>query len=205
VSLSSGAADAATNPDCDRAFTITVPTAQSSIFINVTDRSGALIMREIVLESSPPINITADINGAGVTVLAEGGTEPFVYSIDGGATQQASNTFTSLPDGSYTITVTDAAGCSATLDVVLSGAYELAKAIGLNVFPNPAHTMLNVAVDPSIAMREVRLVDAAGRRVLAKAANASKLEVDLGHLAPGVYVLEVVYDEGVAVRQVVVQ
>ncbi len=51
-----------------------------------------------------------------VAVLAQGGTMPYLYSINGGPFQR-SNVFTQLARGSYTITVQDANGCIATTQV----------------------------------------------------------------------------------------
>ncbi len=42
------------------------------------------------------------------------GTAPFTYSLNGGLTQQLSNVFSGLIAGTYTVTVTDAKGCTAT-------------------------------------------------------------------------------------------
>jgi gliding motility-associated-like protein len=52
-------------------------------------------------------------NGVIVTGAITGGGAPYTYSINGGPAQ-SSNTFTGLLAGSYTITVTDNAGCSTT-------------------------------------------------------------------------------------------
>src|SRR5690606_17039609 len=49
-----------------------------------------------------------------ITVTASGGTAAYEYSIDGGTTYQASNVFSSLAPGAYTITVRDANNCIAT-------------------------------------------------------------------------------------------
>jgi gliding motility-associated-like protein len=48
-----------------------------------------------------------------ITIKAQGGTAPYTYSLDGFATEQVSNTFTSLSVGRYTAYVKDASGCEA--------------------------------------------------------------------------------------------
>ncbi|MBK7855796.1 MAG: SprB repeat-containing protein [Bacteroidetes bacterium] len=50
-------------------------------------------------------------NGA-VTINANGGTAPYQYSIDNGATFQASNNFSSLLANNYNIVIEDANGCT---------------------------------------------------------------------------------------------
>jgi gliding motility-associated-like protein len=48
-----------------------------------------------------------------ITIKAQGGTAPYTYSLDGFATEQVNNTFTSLSIGRYTAYVKDASGCEA--------------------------------------------------------------------------------------------
>ncbi|MBY5960287.1 hypothetical protein KUV50_19215, partial [Membranicola marinus] len=56
-----------------------------------------------------------------ITVTAGGGTPGYTYSIDGGQNYQASNEFTGLMPGNYTITIKDANGCTKTCDEVTIG------------------------------------------------------------------------------------
>ncbi|WP_197463454.1 Ig-like domain-containing protein, partial [Cochleicola gelatinilyticus] len=53
-----------------------------------------------------------------VTVEAAGGTQPYLYALDGG-TPQANGTFTGLAEGDYTIIATDAAGCTIEIDITI--------------------------------------------------------------------------------------
>ncbi|MBU1718870.1 MAG: gliding motility-associated C-terminal domain-containing protein, partial [Bacteroidetes bacterium] len=59
-----------------------------------------------------------DANGS-LSVAASGGSAPLSYSIGGAG--QAVGTFSNLSADNYTITVTDAHGCSITKDTVLTG------------------------------------------------------------------------------------
>ncbi len=54
-----------------------------------------------------------------ISVLAGGGTGPYVY--DDGNTTNTDGSFTGLAAGSYSITITDANGCTTTCDDVLIG------------------------------------------------------------------------------------
>lgn len=49
-----------------------------------------------------------------IAIVAQGGTVPYTYSLDGFATVQYSNTFSSLQAGAYTAYVKDANGCTAS-------------------------------------------------------------------------------------------
>ncbi|GIM57826.1 T9SS type B sorting domain-containing protein [Capnocytophaga canimorsus] len=66
------------------------------------------------LQLQPPtITVPVQCNNAGATVelQATGGTSPYQYSKDNGASWQNSNVFTPLSAGNYTFVVKDAKGC----------------------------------------------------------------------------------------------
>ncbi|MGB0862865.1 MAG: Ig-like domain-containing protein, partial [Saprospiraceae bacterium] len=65
-------------------------------------------------------NITdCNINDGTITITANGGTAPLQYSIDGGSTWQANNTFTNLDAGSYATAVRNAnSTCMATGEII---------------------------------------------------------------------------------------
>ncbi|WP_170110183.1 T9SS type A sorting domain-containing protein [Flavilitoribacter nigricans] len=60
-----------------------------------------------------------DGSDGSISVSGSGGTAPYEYSIDGGATFQASGTFDNLSAGMYTVTVRDANGCTSTCDAAV--------------------------------------------------------------------------------------
>jgi hypothetical protein len=87
----------------------------------------------IVKKVSPGVTVvkvdpTCQPNGS-ITLTATGGTPPYQYSIDGGTTYQASNSFTGLAGGTYTVKVKDALNCTSTQTVVLTGANTLVQNI----------------------------------------------------------------------------
>lgn len=58
-------------------------------------------------------------NNGSITVTTSGGAAPYQYSIDNCGTFQASNTFTGLTAGTYTVCVQDALGCYTTVTIVV--------------------------------------------------------------------------------------
>jgi len=62
---------------------------------------------------------TCGSNDGTITATAVGGTVPLLYSIDG-VTFDTSNIFTGLGAGTYTITVSDANGCTSTSDATVT-------------------------------------------------------------------------------------
>ena len=87
----------------------------------------------------------------------------------------------------------------------------LAPAIGIEVFPNPAHTAVTVRLGagPVINQATLILTDALGRVVLNRAItlpiNGADIPLDLTGLAPGVYALQVKANSACTVRQLVVE
>ena len=88
-----------------------------------TDLTGAITAQT---------NVDCNGNSTGeVTVAADAGTgtSPYLYSIDGGATTQVSETFSSLTEGSYTITIVDGNGCTEDVPVTITEPADLTGAI----------------------------------------------------------------------------
>ena len=70
---------------------------------------------DVTLVESGNIPATCGLNNGELTVTAGGGTPPYQYDIGGG--QQGSPNFTGLASGAYTVTVTDANGCTESVVV----------------------------------------------------------------------------------------
>lgn len=94
--------------------------------ITIIDANGCSITRPFTLtapvQPTLALNATSDfcydtVNGASLVVTASGGVAPYVFSINGGPsvpgnTPVNGHTFSNLTPGNYTITVTDAFGCT---------------------------------------------------------------------------------------------
>jgi gliding motility-associated-like protein len=89
--------------------------------IDITDAAGQLVVKTIIVGSvypQPSINISNIVYPSsctsadgGFTLAGAGGTPPYQYSIDGGATFSSNGTFTGLTQGYYTfLLVKDARG-----------------------------------------------------------------------------------------------
>ena len=92
--------------------------------VTVTDANGctatdtATILNDdcVVIDGIVSTNSICDDDNGTITVTASGGVDPILYALDAGV-QQASNVFMNVGEGNYVVTVTDAAGCSATQSV----------------------------------------------------------------------------------------
>lgn len=76
-----------------------------NILITITEQTGFI----------------CDDGTGSIIVEASEGTAPYMYSIDGGATQ-STGAFTDITPGLHTITVQDAGACTATLDIFIENA-----------------------------------------------------------------------------------
>ncbi len=104
-----------------------------SYAVSVTDASGCTATASTVIQEPTailaqatglPTSCSTSSDGA-IIIAAQGGTPPLTFSIDGGATFQASNLFTRLAPTTYAIVVQDALGCRQFLQATVQQAAPL--------------------------------------------------------------------------------
>ena len=92
--------------------------APGSYFVNVTDVIGCgLFLSQVITQPDSALNVISSFNNipcygdssGSVTLTVSGGTQPYSFLWNTGATQQ--NLF-NLPVGTYSVTVSDANGCT---------------------------------------------------------------------------------------------
>ncbi|MFC0605836.1 beta strand repeat-containing protein, partial [Winogradskyella pulchriflava] len=98
--------------------------------VTITDANGCTTTNNATINqpsetlSATVTNITnVDCNGGAngsITVEAAGGTSPYQYSIDNGATNQGSGLFENLTAGAYTILITDDNDCTTTVNATVT-------------------------------------------------------------------------------------
>ncbi|RYZ21297.1 MAG: T9SS type B sorting domain-containing protein [Chitinophagaceae bacterium] len=98
--------------------------AAGTYTVTVKDAAGCQTQVTAVVGSNPTVTLTATSTPSGCdpasgTITATAvGTAPYTFKLDGTLTQ-ASNVFNGVPAGTHQVAVTDAGGCTATIDIVV--------------------------------------------------------------------------------------
>ncbi|WP_291720870.1 SprB repeat-containing protein [Bernardetia sp.] len=94
--------------------------------VTVKDAEGCTTSQTATIENAdaPTISLTSEDAGCGtndgsITVIANGGSGSYQYSLDGGAFQ-SNATFSNLAIGTYRVTLKDTENCEATAEVTLT-------------------------------------------------------------------------------------
>lgn len=109
----------------------------------------------------------------------------------------------------YTVTVTDSNGCTASDDIMVTVYVGISQAANssINIYPNPVHDQLTIGLPSSMASEEkfLKLRDVTGRIVMAETISQSGLHtISVSSLAKGVYILTLESQSQKRVVQVIV-
>lgn len=178
--------------------------------VSITDANGCSTGTNVTINQPAQITVdaqsTPEVQGSDgtITANASGGTPPFTYAwSNGGIGPELGN----LTAGDYTVTVTDANGCTQTAVFTVSsevgvGEFELANA---KVYPNPSLGVLYIELPAGLEGVAVELADMIGRVVPINRTNSSnKLELNLPRTEAGVYMLTIRKNQSVLRQRVVV-
>lgn len=160
------------------------------VSLTVTNALGTntLTLENYITVYEVPV-VSASPGAGAATVAISGGTAPFdILWSDGQTTETASG----LAVGTYTVTVTDANGCSANASVeVTQGASinMLDNQIQVHVYPNPVEDVLNLnlSVDGISGEFFLEIKDINGKLVATKMILPGTNSIDMSGLATGVY------------------
>ncbi len=95
---------------CDGAYNVLVTDANNcTVTVNATITEPPVLNATLVTS----VPATCGTNSGSVTVSASGGTPTYTYTL--GTVNNTTGTFTGLAPGTYTVTATDANGCTATI------------------------------------------------------------------------------------------
>jgi len=154
--------------------------------------------------TAPAINLpndTALCLGQSLPLSAGGGA--FTYLWNTGSTFSgitASNPGTTPATVTYSVTVTNQAGCSSrdsiTIDFInCSGIGESPTSAVFSVYPNPADDRINIRLGPGMDNRQITfsLIDPVGRVIIQKELQSADHSVDVSEIPEGLYLIRL-YD-----------
>ncbi|QQS27987.1 MAG: Omp28-related outer membrane protein [Sphingobacteriales bacterium] len=144
------------------------------------------------------VSSAGSANNGIASVSASSGQAPYTYLWNTG---QTSPTVAGLAPGDYTVTVTDASGCSVvgTVHVGDSVGIEDAQAGKINCFPNPAKDAATIVItNGTSASSQLRLLDVTGKVVFEQqiGAGTNTININTAKLSSGTYFYQVI-DNGV--------
>ncbi len=175
-------------------YTITITDFHNCIFNNsyTVNANDSLIMDADIIHS----NEGSD-NGSIIVSVSGGGGE-YTYSWDSG---QQTPVLTGLAPGSYTITVTDEAGCFITETFMIGTVNvesDLTAEEAVKVYPNPASQVLYVETTAGFCTEagiSVDITNIVGKNVKSlyfdNTGGAEKINIDVGDMYPGIYIITV--------------
>lgn len=120
----------------------------------IKDANGCTVKYDIVLTIDPVPTVTAsavgECLGVGsytITATGSGGVGTLTYSINNGGSYQVGNTFLVTTEGSYSIRVKDANGCTAdSAPLVVASPLTLSAVLNKEITCNPAPTAAQITI-----------------------------------------------------------
>jgi Secretion system C-terminal sorting domain/SprB repeat len=147
-------------------------------------------------------------NDGEATAAVSGGASPFTYLWSNGDTSMIAD---SLLPGTYTVTITDANGCSDTASVLVNFTTGITEAAvnGINVYPNPSNGEFALVYNfADVTDATIIITNVLGETVFSTQAQGllkGNYPVSLKGYSAGAYLLRVVTTTGVQVIPVQIQ
>lgn len=160
-----------------------------------------------------PQPATPTITQNGNTLISSSAVTYQWYNMSGPISGATSQTYNPPATGNYYVVITDVNGCSATLDnffFILSGVADIGILNNITIYPNPTTGELFIEMEITKAQDlELKLLNVVGQVIyeekLNKYVGNYQKVIDVGVYAKGVYTLQLLSDEGVINRKVVVE
>jgi len=151
----------------------------------ITDTNGCTAMTVATITQPSALLLTGSVNGNNIDISVSGGTAPYVYSWSNVASTED---LTNLSSGTYTVTVTDANGCTSTESFTVENAgLEQQDYNEFQVFPNPAQDFISIRSSSAGVGNTYRMLDCYGRNVLEGKLTSQETIINIQTLANGIY------------------
>ncbi|CAN5652287.1 hypothetical protein BH11BAC1_BH11BAC1_01500 [soil metagenome] len=168
------------------------------------------LTRDTVIAIVLPLPIvslgTDSLIECGTSITLDAGAGFALYTWSTAETTQSINVDTL---GDFSVTVTDAQGCSNSdtihVDCFVS-VYTLSAVNNVNVYPNPSSGIITVELNSTSSFATLRLMDLQGQIISEdRIVNNRQKQYDLSAAPKGIYLLQVVSDKGVSVHRIIIQ
>ncbi|MCX6180645.1 MAG: T9SS type A sorting domain-containing protein [Bacteroidetes bacterium] len=210
-------------------------TGTGSYTVEVTNAAGCKAtstVKKITVDALPTAIITSPSNyfyaGGSVVLTASSGTS---YKWFKGTTQVGTAaTYKATSAGSYTVKVTNAAGCVATSAVKKITVYALAVAKtaspsnslyevdsvavtdieetnlseSVTVYPNPFTDIVRIDLNRNSAAK-VEVFNSFGQIMYSQTIEKLNLEINLNHLTPGIYLIQITTNNSAITKTIIKQ
>jgi hypothetical protein len=163
-----------------------------SYTLTVTDVNGCTSSSSVTITEPLPISLTGSVNANTIDISVSGGTPVYSFSWIGvNGFGSNSEDISDLASGTYTVTVTDANGCTSTESFTVDNVgLEQQQSIELQVFPNPAQDLVSIRSSSANIGNRYRMLDCYGRNVLEGTLTSQENNINIQTLANGVYHLQ---------------
>lgn len=172
---------------CATEYTVTVIDANSCYAY--TTQPYLTKPTQIVVTTSTTSATNGNADGS-ATANATGGKPVYSYAWSNGTNSQ---TAVNLVCGPYTVTISDANGCTVTSAAVvncISGINELNRDVNFSIYPNPATNNITIEVTTN-KPHSIELKNLLGETVYSTGVlTANKINIDVGTLPIGIYIVQ---------------
>lgn len=191
----------------------TISNIGSSIYyVTVTDATATSTQIRFLLPQPNAIQADASVTDNTVSIAIDGGLPPFTFNWATGANTNA--TQNNIPQGTYEMLITDAVGCSTTVNYTITTILSVEQALGnmtIKVLPNLLDNNTDLHINVSggnLKNAKVSIINTAGQVLLSQniaLLNAdNELTIPTNHLTAGLYWLAIDAAEGRSTHKFVV-
>ncbi len=180
----------------------------------ISDANGCNVVSAVTIPE--PSKLYAGFDGTPATngnngvaaANVSGGVLPYAYQWSTGAT---SNVISGLSDGEYSLTVTDANGCTSEyvgdLNSIITGIENIEHLLSFDLYPNPSNGRFVLSMELSQRDEvELQIFDILGKKVknIKQSGQEIYFHMDMQELTQGSYFLIVRFSEGYFTRKIVI-
>ncbi len=193
--------------------------AAATYTVTVTDATSCSIPVSITVNSNSGISISTsvvDASAVGVcdgsaTVSASGGNSPYTF-LWSDANAQTTATATGLCAANYSVTVTDASGCTSTSSAIVLEPTAISSVKtseqGFRVYPNPASSTVNIyfSLNSNEKKAKFSIYNVLGKEIYQSQISnlKSQILIDVSSFESGIYFCRFNNSEGVFTKKLTV-